>query len=136
MLFDCGAVSILACSMVSGVVVVVVDSEASVAIGDSGVVGTSGVGGVGRSGSVGIGILSSGMFMDWSGAIGSGAGGTISTLASGIGGTGKGPTGSLSSPVSPSGMEDGAATGSEKTGSELVVFVMSSIAYCRLSSTV
>ena len=66
-----------------------------------------------------------------SGAIGSVAGGTISSL-----GAGKGPTGSPSSPVSPSGTEEGAATGSEKTGSVLVVLVISSIAFCRSLSTV
>ena len=38
--------------------------------------------------------------------------------------------------MSPSGTEDGAATGSEKTGSTLVVLVISSIAFCRSLSTV
>ena len=85
--------------------------------------GRSGVGATG-------GVFSSGTFMASSGAIGSGAGVTISSL-----GSGKGPTGSPSSPVSPSGTEDGAATGSEKTGSMLVVLVMSSIAFCRSLST-
>ena len=65
-----------------------------------------------------------------SGAMASGAGVTTSSL-----GSGKGPTGSPSSPLSPSGTEDGAATGSEKTGSMLVVFVISSIAFCRSLST-
>lgn len=77
-------------------------------------------------------LLISGMFMASSGAIGSPAGAVgISTL----GGSGKGPTASSSSPVSPSGTEDGAATGSEKTGSTLVVFVMLSIAFCKSLST-
>ena len=35
-----------------------------------------------------------------------------------------------------SGVGDGAAIGSEKTGSVLVLFVMSSIAFCRSLSTV
>ena len=97
--------------------------------------GTSGAGL--RTGSAGAGAgapgtASSGMFsMASSGAIGSGAGATISSF-----GSGKGPTGSPSSPVSPSGTEDGAATGSEKTGSMLVVLVMSSIAFCKSLSTV
>ena len=63
--------------------------------------------------------------------MGSGVGTTISSF-----GSGKGPTGSPSSPVSPSGTDEGAATGSEKTGSMLVVLVMSSIAFCRSLSTV
>lgn len=79
----------------------------------------------------GAGTFSSGMSIGSNGAIGSGAGATISTF-----GSGKGPTGSPNSPVSPSGTEDGAATGSEKTGSVLVVLVMSSIAFCRSLSTV
>ena len=78
-----------------------------------------------------LGMVSSGIFMDSSGAMGSGAGGAISIF-----GSGNGPTGSASSPVSPSGIEDGAATGSEKTGSSLVVLVISSIAFCRSLSTV
>ena len=85
------------------------------------------------------GIANSGIFSIASrGAIGSGAGGTILSLGSGAGagaGAGNGPTGALSSPVSPSGMVEGAATGSEKTGSVLVVLVMSSIAFCRSLST-
>ena len=62
----------------------------------------------------------------------------VAMVGSGTGsgaGSGNGPTGSPSSPVSPSGIEDGAATGSEKTGSILVVFVMLSIAFCRSLST-
>lgn len=94
--------------------------------GGIGIGGTSGAGG-----GVSSGILSSGIFIDSRGAMGSGAGATISTF-----GSGNGPTGSPSSPVSPSGTEDGAATGSEKTGSILVVLVMSSIAFCRSLSTV
>ena len=91
----------------------------------------AGVGaGIGAIG-LGAGTLSSGISIGSNGAIGSGSGATISTL-----GSGKGPTGSPSSPVSPSGIEDGAATGSEKTGSVLVVLVMSSIAFCRSLSTV
>lgn len=50
-------------------------------------------------------------------------------------GSGKGPTDSASSPVSPSGTDDGAATGSEKTGSTFVVLVISSIAFCKSLST-
>ena len=74
--------------------------------------------------------VSSGILTGSRGATDSGAGTTISTL-----GSGKGPIGSPSSPVSPSGTEDGAATGSEKTGSTLVVLVISSIAFCRSLST-
>ncbi len=70
------------------------------------------------------------------GAIGSGAGVVTSTLASTFGGSVKGPTGSSSSPESPSGILEGAATGSEKTGSTLVLLVMLSIAFCRSLSTV
>ena len=58
--------------------------------------------------------------------MGSGAGATVSTFGAGAG---NGPTASPSSPVSSSGIEEGAATGSEKTGSILVVLVMSSIAF-------
>ncbi len=47
-----------------------------------------------------------------------------------------GPTWALILPLSPSGMDDGAATGSEKTGSALVFFVISSIAFCKSLSTV
>ena len=87
------------------------------------------------AGSAGAGVwlklLISGIFIASSGAIGSGASVTVATL-----GSGKGPTGSPSSPVSPSGTEDGAATGSEKTGSTLVVLVISSIAFCRSLSAV
>ena len=50
-------------------------------------------------------------------------------------GAGNGPTGSASSPVSSSGTDEGAATGSLKTGSLLVLLVMSLIAFCRSSST-
>lgn len=85
----------------------------------------------GIDGVAGVGALRSGISIGSKGAMGSGPGVTISTL-----GSGKGPTGSSSSPVSPSGTEDGAATGSEKTGSTLVVLVMSSIAFCRSLSTV
>ena len=89
-------------------------------------VGASGTAGVGASG-----MAKSGMLLAASsGAMPSGAGATTSNL-----GSGNGPTGSPSSPVSPSGTEDGAATGSEKTGSMLVVLVMSSIAFCRSLST-
>ena len=77
------------------------------------------------------GILSSGILLAASsGAMASGAGATTSSW-----GSGNGPTGSPNSPVSPSGTEDGAATGSEKTGSMLVVLVISSIAFCRSLST-
>ena len=98
-------------------------------VSGAGVVGAAGAASVDSVG--GIGMVNSGIFMDSSGAIGSGAGGTISTF-----GSGKGPTGSANSPVSSSGMDDGAATGSEKTGSVLVVLVISSIAFCRSLSTV
>jgi len=87
--------------------------------------------GVGVTGAVGAtgnsGIFKLGTVISLSGTIGSGAGGK---------GPGKGPTGSPSSPVSPSGIEDGAATGSEKTGSTLVVLVISSIAFCKSLSIV
>lgn len=112
-------------------------------IGVGGVIG-SGAGAMGAAGTTGSGIgagsvvsdsgagtLSSGMSIGSNGAMGSGLGATISTL-----GSGKGPTGSSSSPVSPSGTDEGAATGSEKTGSILVLLVMSSIAFCRSLSTV
>ena len=82
--------------------------------------------GIGPGMTAGSGALSSGILIDSNGAMGSGPGVTISTL-----GSGKGPIASSSSPVSPSGIEDGAATGSEKTGSILVVLVMSSIAFCK-----
>lgn len=72
----------------------------------------------------GAGVFSSGALTGLKGIDGAGAGAIGSTL-----GSGKGPIGSPSSPVSPSGTEDGAATGSEKTGSTLVVLVMSSIAF-------
>ena len=87
---------------------------------------------MGSAGAVGVsGIARSGILLAASsGAIASGAGAITSSL-----GSGKGPTGSPSSPVSPSGTEDGAATGSEKTGSMLVVLVISSIAFCRSLST-
>ena len=98
--------------------------------GAGGIIESSGGIGAGAGGASS-GILSSGISMDCNGAIGSGAGMTASTF-----GSGKGPTGSPSSPVSPSGTEDGAATGSENTGSILVVLVMSSIAFCRSLSTV
>jgi hypothetical protein len=70
--------------------------------------------------------------------IGAGIGSAIiSGAGSGIGsGAGNGPTDSANSPLSPSGTEDGAATGSAKTGSLLVVFVISSIAFCKSLSTV
>ncbi len=98
---------------------------------DSGAELRLGVGsGAGSEVGSGVGGVRFGMEMGSSGAIGSGAGVTISTF-----GSGKGPTGSPSSPVSPSGTEDGAATGSEKTGSTLVVLVMSSIAFCKSLST-
>ena len=87
--------------------------------------------GAGGIGVVSGGTLSSGMLIGSNGAIGSGAGATISTF-----GSGNGPTGSPNSPVSPSGTEEGAATGSEKTGSILVVLVILSIAFCRSLSTV
>lgn len=97
----------------------------------------SGAGAGVRTGSVGgvvagtSGMAKSGMLLAASsGAIPSGVGATTSNL-----GSGKGPIGSPSSPVSPSGTEDGAATGSEKTGSIFVVLVMSSIAFCKSLST-
>ena len=49
---------------------------------------------------------------------------------------GNGPIGSPSSPVSPSGIVDGAATGSEKTGSFFVAPAISSIAFCKSSLSV
>ena len=86
------------------------------------------------AGSVG-GVVSavdnSGTLIGSNGAIGSGAGVTIPSF-----GSGNGPIGSPSSPVSPSGIEDGAATGSEKIGSTLVSLVMLSIAFCKSLSTV
>ncbi len=87
--------------------------------------------GPGATAGSGVGTLSSGMSIGSNGAMGSGLGVTISTF-----GSGKGPIASPSSPVSPSGTEDGAATGSEKTGSILVVLVMSSIAFCKSLSVV
>ena len=98
-------------------------------VGAAGAGAASGAGGIGMS--AGAGIFNSGMLAASNGAIGSGAGVTISSL-----GSGKGPTGSPNSPVSPSGTEEGAATGSEKTGSILVLLVMSSIAFWRSLSTV
>lgn len=100
---------------------------------------TSGAGAGARTGSAGVGagvagvsgMAKSGILLATSsGAMVVGAGVTTSSL-----GSGNGPTGSPSSPVSPSGTEDGAATGSEKTGSMLVVLVISSIAFCRSLST-
>ena len=98
----------------------------------------SGIGSTSGSGITGAGCGSAGV----SGT--TGAGGTSSKEGAciveidgvSITGSGKGPFGSPSSPVSPSGTEDGAATGSEKTGSTLVVLVISSIAFCRSLSTV
>ncbi len=79
------------------------------------------------------GMGKSGMFAAASsGAIGSGAGAVTSIF----GGSVNGPTGSSSSPESPSGIDEGAATGSEKTGSTLVLLVILSIAFCRSLSTV
>ena len=75
------------------------------------------------------------------GGNGIGAGAGIG-VGSGIGvtgagsGVGNGPTDSANSPVSPSGTEDGAAIGSAKTGSLLVLFVISLIACCKSLSTV
>ena len=93
--------------------------------------GSAGAGASGAAGAGGFGIAKSGILLAASsGAMPSGAGATTSSF-----GSGKGPTGSPSSPVSPSGTEDGAATGSEKTGSMLVVLVMSSIAFCKSLST-
>ena len=94
----------------------------------SGKVGSVGVG----SGMVGSGIGGSAMFKGSAGTTGSGAGGTISAALV----SGKGPIGSPSSPVSPSGIEEGAATGSEKTGSTLVALVILSIAVCKSLSKV
>ena len=94
----------------------------SVAVGAGSGVGAGVDAGVVASGMAKLGIP----LMASRGAIGSGAGGIISSL-----GSGKGPTGSPSSPVSPSGIEEGAATGSEKTGSTLVVLVILSIAFCK-----
>lgn len=105
----------------------------------------SGIGSTSGSCMTGVG---SGMGRVGSGSVGAsgmvGAGGTSSKEGAcmveidgaSIFGSGKGPFGSPSSPVSPSGTEDGAATGSEKTGSTLVVLVISSIAFCRSLSTV
>ena len=93
---------------------------------------------VGSAGGVRGGMLKSGILLGSGGMVGSdGMVGSGATGGAIIGvGSGKGPTGSPSSPVSPSGMEEGAATGSEKTGSTLVVLVMSSIAFCKSLSTV
>ena len=92
--------------------------------------GVSTSAGSGVAGSSGSGASKSGILIGSSGASGSAAGAGISIL-----GAGKGPTDSASSPVSPSGIEDGAATGSEKTGSAFVVLVMLSIAFCKSLST-
>ncbi len=82
------------------------------------------------------------------GMVETGAGGSGGSGAVGRGGSGRGigraaglislngPTGSAITPLSPSGIEDGAAIGSEKTGSTFVFFVMSSIAFCKSLSTV
>ena len=101
----------------------------------AGVSNEAGAVGAGATGAgVKPGISSSGMFAVSGGAIGSGISGVGATT--GGFGSGNGPTGSPNSPVSPSGTEEGAATGSEKTGSTLVVLVISSIAFCRSLSTV
>lgn len=64
------------------------------------------------------------------GSVMDGAG--VSTAgAVGTSGSGNGPTGSSRMPVSPSGIEEGAAIGSEKTGSMLVELVILSIAFCK-----
>ena len=89
--------------------------------------GASGAGPASGTGGTGA-VLNSGMFIDSSGAMGSGPFSTVATLGSG---SGKGPTASPSSPVSSSGTEEGAATGSENTGSTFVVLVISSIAFCK-----
>ena len=128
----------------------------------TGVAGVSGMGSVGRGGSsgmggnsgmVGVGVAGgSGKVGSCAGAVGGsgeigssarvfpdgarGLGGVVGEALGGVSlilALGKGPMGSLSSPVSPSGTEDGAATGSEKTGSILVVLVISSIAFCKSS---
>ena len=78
----------------------------------------------------------SGVGVGISGILRSGTIGAIGSTGAGGNGSGNGPTGSARAPVSPSGTEEGAATGSEKTGSVLVLFVMSSIAFCRSLSTV
>ena len=62
-----------------------------------------------------------------------GAGGVIGASSAG---SANGPIGSPNSPVSSSGTVDGAATGSEKTGSMFVLLVISSIAFCKSLSTV
>ena len=112
---DCGTGSGIGCSRTGA-------AGASGAAGAAGAAGASGAG-VPK-------LLISGIFIDSSGAIGAGASVTVATF-----GSGNGPTGSSSSPVSPSGTEEGAATGSEKTGSMLVVLVISSIAFCKSLST-
>ena len=100
---------------------------AGVVIGSGVLAISAGVGiGIGFGMNSDSGTPSSGILIGSNGAMGSGPGITISTF-----GSGKGPIASSSSPVSPSGIEDGAATGSEKTGSILVVLVMSSIAFCK-----
>lgn len=97
--------------------------------------GCAGIGGMefdsGAIGCSGVGISKFGISAGLKGVIGSGVGGVMATC-----GSGNGPIDSSSSPVSPSGTEDGAATGSEKTGSVLVLLVMSSIAFCRSLSTI
>lgn len=88
--------------------------------------------GVSGAGKVGTAISSAGGVGDsGAGMLGFGAG--VAMVSSEVR---NGPIGSLSSPVSPSGIDDGAATGSEKTGSILVLLVISSIAFCRSLSTV
>ena len=90
-----------------------------------------GAGGIGIATGVGAG---AGMAGRGAGATGRGIGRGAGAVAGRI--SLIGPTGSPRTPLSPSGTEDGAATGSEKTGSTLVFFVMSSIAFCKSLSTV
>ena len=100
--------------------------------GIGGIAGICGAG-IGAFGAAKLGIGARGA--TGRGAIGRGAIGRGAGREAGFGAI-NGPTGSAILPVSPSGMEDGAATGSAKTGSELVFFVMSSIAFCKSLSTV
>lgn len=65
-----------------------------------------------------------------------GVGGSGGLAEGSSAGFAKGPIGSPSSPVSSSGTVEGAAMGSEKTGSIFVLLVISSIAFCKSLSTV
>ena len=99
-------------------------------LGDGGIVGGVASGGVLFAGCGGVMVPEDGV----TGAGGVGDSGGLTGVSSA--GSANGPIGSPSSPVSSSGTVEGAAMGSEKTGSIFVLLVISSIAFCKSLSTV